>query len=257
MIETNNDPPEAILEKDIFERSVDAEVMQHGDMWLNVASYSSEIGRAEEVIAKTDYDIVPLAELCDDIWYPGRVARAWMENPDEELGAPYLSPTDLMYFKPQFRKREKPTESWVRLDYYDNPDDFFANEDDILVTRSGKIGRIMMATETITDYFLTDDLIRVETKDDTLEGYVYAYLDSWIGQAYIKQDEYGGWVDHIEPKTLENVPVIQLPEDEQQEIHDEVMEAYRKREEFLQDERNAVDRVGDGVLKGVDFEDDE
>lgn len=104
-----------------------------------------------------------------------------------------------------------------------------------------------LATEFLSNYFLTDDLIRIIAKEDTLEGYLYAYLDSWVDRSIMTHNESDLTVDHIDPYQIEEMPVILLPEDERRGIHDDVQDAYRGREEFLRQNKTTVEQTGDVI----------
>ena len=106
---------------------------------------------------------------------------------------------------------------------------------------------MFLATEFLSDYFLTDDMIRIVPKEDTLEGYLYAYLDSWVGRSIMLHNEFGIGVDHIDPSQLKDMPVLLLPKKKRKEIHSEIKEAYDGHEEFLRKDKTTVETAGDVV----------
>lgn len=99
----------------------------------------------------------------------------------------------------------------------------------ILVTCSGAVGRCTLATKRIEHFFLTHDLLRIVPVLPS--GYLYAFLSSWMGQALMSKEQYGGTITHLEPNHLKGIPVPLLPKDEQLIIHEEVMKAYSLRDE--------------------------
>lgn len=83
----------------------------------------------------------------------------------------------------------------------------------ILITRSGTVGRVVMATERLDGAVGTEDVIRVFINgDDALRGYVYQFLLSEFGQDQLRQNIYGGIVDHIEAPHVRNV-LVPIPKD--------------------------------------------
>jgi len=82
----------------------------------------------------------------------------------------------------------------------------------ILITRSGTIGRVVYATRYHEGAIGTEDVIRVVIADEALQGYVYQFLSSKLGQDQLKANVYGGIVDHIEPDHVKSV-FIPIPQD--------------------------------------------
>lgn len=149
-----------------------------------------------------------------------------------------MAPKYLMYLKPYFRQVEDTEKADVaKEEYEDVVDEFTVEPGWILLTCSGRIGRVVLAIETLNGYFFTHDLIRVVPEEETMEGYLYAYLNSWIGQALLKQNEHGVTVEHIEPHQIEDLPVLMLPEEERQDIHNHIVTAFDHREKFMQMEK--------------------
>lgn len=114
-------------------------------------------------------------------------------------GEPYLTPTDMFMFPIKERKYVK-----------DYPEGLKAEPGWILITRSGTVGRTIVSNTFLSEYILSDDLIRAVPKSD-IEGYLYAYLNTWIGQALLSKDEFGSAIKHIDPHQLEEVRIPRLP----------------------------------------------
>lgn len=72
-------------------------------------------------------------------------------------------------------------------------------KDQILITRSGTIGRVIYVTDTHSGHIGSDDLIRVVIKDNKLRYYVYGFLKMRLGQDQMKRNEYGTIQQHLEP----------------------------------------------------------
>lgn len=83
---------------------------------------------------------------------------------------------------------------------------------DILVTRSGTVGRVAYATNRLVGVIVSDDMIRVRIKDERLRLYVYAYLQSFAGHDQMIKNEYGSVQQHLEAKHISGI-IIPIPDD--------------------------------------------
>ena len=83
---------------------------------------------------------------------------------------------------------------------------------DIVVTRSGTIGRAAYITQRLNGAIVSDDLIRVRIKDERLRMYVYAFLQSKAALDQMERNEYGAVQQHLEPTHIANI-MIPIPED--------------------------------------------
>ena len=227
--------------KALLEKRVETSPRQTKDVFeepglrLDASTYSNIVAKAKKVLIECGFKLVPLESCCETIFNKPRFKRIRVES--EDYGYPYMSPTDLFYFKP-LRSRFVSKKKHANM-----AEEFFAQEGWILLTCSGTIGRPILVTKSLTPYFYTHDLIRIVPKQDVLVGYIYAYLCSWIGQALMKKDEYGLTVDHIEPHHIKPLPVPLLPNDVQERIHQKVMKAYEYREQFLSMESSAISEI--------------
>lgn len=83
---------------------------------------------------------------------------------------------------------------------------------DILVTRSGSIGRVAVVTPELDGAIVSDDVIRVRIPDLTLRGYVFGYLQTSSAQNQLLRNEYGTIQQHLEPVHVADV-LIPIPDD--------------------------------------------
>jgi type I restriction enzyme, S subunit len=150
------------------------------------------------------------------LFWPSRFKRAYM--PDIG-GKPFLMPSEVIRFYPRAKKYIKNPPSELAID-----------KNWLLITRSGSIGRVAIATKMLAKFILSDDLIRLEPNDLEKLGYLYIYLNTWLGQAFLIKDQYGATVKHIEPHHVGNIPLPVLPDIEEY-IANQVREIYRLREE--------------------------
>lgn len=84
------------------------------------------------------------------------------------------------------------------------------NHGDILVTRSGTIGRVAYVTKKLVGVIVSDDMIRVRISDEKLRLYVFAYLQSFAGYDQMIRNEYGSVQQHLEAKHISSI-LIPIP----------------------------------------------
>ncbi len=87
-----------------------------------------------------------------------------------------------------------------------------AREGELLITRSGTLGRVMIVGRTLLGKILSDDLIRVWIDDVRLRALVFAFLRSQSGQDQLLRNEYGTVQQHLEPQHIADVQ-LPLPDD--------------------------------------------
>ena len=86
-------------------------------------------------------------------------------------------------------------------------------EGDILISRSGTIGKVTYATKDLaTNYLISDDLVRVRVKDDNLRAYLVAYFCSKTALLLMKLDEYGSVQQHLQPRHIQQM-IVPVPND--------------------------------------------
>jgi type I restriction-modification system DNA methylase subunit len=83
---------------------------------------------------------------------------------------------------------------------------------DLLITRSGSIGRIAYITSRLDGAIVSDDAIRVRIKNPELRAYVFAHLQSSHAQNQLLRNEYGAVQQHLEPHHVSDL-LIPIPDD--------------------------------------------
>lgn len=83
---------------------------------------------------------------------------------------------------------------------------------DLLVTRSGSVGRIAYIPQSLDGAIVSDDAIRVRVENPDLRAYVYAFLQSQAAQHQLKINEYGSIQQHLEPSHVQSL-AIPVPDD--------------------------------------------
>ena len=86
------------------------------------------------------------------------------------------------------------------------------HEGDILLTRSGTIGRLAYVTDVMAGQIVSDDMIRVRIKSDKLRAYVIAFLLSANASDQMLRNEYGSIQQHLEPAHVKDL-LVPVPDD--------------------------------------------
>ena len=194
--------------------------INEGEKRLDAGFYAQDVIKARVVLEKivNKANVQNLRDLADDIFMPAlKVTIPFYDEGDE-----YLTQSEVEFFLPKARKK-------VNVKKIENVDKWKVKRGYLLISQSGTIGRITMATRHLERFIISPNPIRI-ILDEKIRGYVYAFLSSWIGQALIKSPQYGITVKHILPHHLYNIPVPHIP-DLEEKINKKILEAHRLREE--------------------------
>lgn len=121
-----------------------------------------------------------------------------------------------------------------------------AREGEILITRSGTLGRTTIVGRTLLGKILSDDLVRVWIPDVGLRALVFAFLRSPAGQDQMLRNEYGTVQQHLEPPHIADIQ-MPLPDDKAklEEILDTVKVALEAHERSIEMELQADAQMRD------------
>jgi type I restriction enzyme S subunit len=198
-------------------------IYQEQEMRLNASSYSFESIRARELIESIGKRclVMRVENLSKKIFVGARVKRLFTNHKE---GIPYLMPIDLFMFNLTPRK-------WVRKETEDL-ENWWVNPLTILITQSGTPGRCLLVNNLFKDKVVSPNVIRVVPNEEGLQiiCYIYAYLNTWIGQAFLTKDQYGATVKHIEPHHVADIPIPRIS-DLEEEINQKILESHKLREE--------------------------
>lgn len=86
------------------------------------------------------------------------------------------------------------------------------HEGDLLLTRSGAIGRLAYVSSVMDGQIISDDMIRVRIPTEEIRAYVAAFLLSENAHAQMMMNEYGSIQQHLEPSHVRNL-LIPVPND--------------------------------------------
>ena len=191
-----------------------------GELRLNASFYAQDVSTANRLIKESGYEPASVDDLSRDVFYLTRQKRLYARP---NIGDPYLMPSELFFFKLTPSK-------FVFGQKLRKPEEWYVDEDWILLTRSGKLGMPIITTKPFKKFIISDDVIRIVPKEDSCIGFLYAFLSTWLGHALLVKDEYGVTVKHIEPHHVRPIPVPLYPKEIQSQIHKNVIKAFHIRE---------------------------
>jgi hypothetical protein len=142
----------------------------------------------------------------------GKLAKVSMPNRlkgilvSPEYGNPYLAATQVFDARPVPRK-------FLALQKMDGAPAYFVDDGMILVTRSGSVGRPIVAYSAHRGIVISDDLLRVKAIDPRNEGWIYACLLTPQSRAMCTGAHYGHIIKHLEISHLEALPFPTVNDD--------------------------------------------
>jgi len=181
--------------------------------------YAKDVIAAKVIIDKLKEHNTPIKTIeyfSDEIFHRPRFKRKYVPV---ERGLPFLPPSEVFVFPIKIRKG-----------IIDPPLGLMVKKDWILITCSGTVGRCIISTSFTANCVLSHDLIRFIPKNNSNYGYLYAYLNSTMGQAFLTKNQYGATVKHIEPHHVSAIPIPIIPALEK-EVHSNILEVQILRED--------------------------
>jgi hypothetical protein len=122
-----------------------------------------------------------------------------------EHGKPFLTATQVFNLRPVTRK-------WLAISKVAHAAQLFVKRGQILVTRSGAVGRSTLGFAPHLDTLISDDLLRVEPRERDLHGWLYAYIRAPKVRAMMTGTKYGHIIKHLEVGHLKALPLPEVPE---------------------------------------------
>ncbi|PSL08139.1 type I restriction enzyme S subunit [Haloactinopolyspora alba] len=197
---------------------------------LDASPYLSgalEVRKRLEVLPNT----VRLASLTtgynDGIFNGPQFRRVYLSNPEHSV--PFLGSKDMMTSDltrlPRLRRSDAESGSLSHLRLKPGM---------TLISCSGfHAGRRSYVRPDMATIWSSQDVLKVEPDPGKIRaGYLYAFLASRFGEAFVKASVYGSAVKHIEPHHLVDLPVPRFDSVLEQQIHDLVEESARLRAAF-------------------------
>ncbi len=118
-----------------------------------------------------------------------------------------------------------------------------------LVTCAGTVGKVMYVRKQFTGSAVTHDAIRVIPGEQLSAGYIYAFLDSPLGQAQLRRCKYGSVIPRLHKRHIERI-VVPIPPDKGEGIGAIVDSAFDLFSLASKAEENAINLFLDSVKSG-------
>lgn len=200
-------------------KSVRLSTVLGGDVRLEASTY-----------LRDGYGFVRLANQCDnhkrlgdlaDIWQPSRLTGYTVP---EGKGLPFFTAGQVFEDFPRVRK-------WLAAPFVPQADSRFVKQDWLLLSRSGVVGNVTAVYPHHLNKVITDDLLRIEPKDQDEYGWLYAYMKTDFFKQIARASQYGHMIKHIEVAHANEFPVIIPDAATRKAIGDKAAEAVRLRGE--------------------------
>lgn len=214
--------PETDLEK--FSTTVNLSEMFNAGVRLEASAFNIEAHNAVTSLENSGLQLVPLYGengLCQGGYYPHRFKRIYVSA---DRGLPFLSSSEIISLRPT-------TNRFISCKYTPHLDNFLPQKWDVLLSRSGTIGNIGLASEIFLGKALSEHVIRLQASDPDTAGYISAFLRSRYGRPQVIQGTYGSVVNQIEPEHLARVLIPNLPPIRRIEIGRQMCKAGELRDE--------------------------
>lgn len=204
--------------------SISTEEVRNNAYRLDASAYDLEAMEALSRVYHSPYGWVYLwgeNGLVEAAYYPGRYKRIYTS---EDKGEPFYLPSQLEEIYP------KPSK-WISAKTAILLEKDRIKESNLLISRSGTIGKCAISSRSSIGKIFSDDVIRITFRSTYDLGYVYAYLNTEEGLKLLQSNNYGAVIDHIEPEHLKNLPIPNAPEEIKRSIHDAVIASYDLRDQ--------------------------
>ena len=164
-----------------------------------------------------------LNDIASNIFTAGRSKRVYTK---EKYGYPYLSNSDVV--------RQRPFDDCkYNSKKYGYDESSLLKEGMIVTGRVGAIGQTAYITAELEDFkaMCSDNIIRILPNENEKSGFIYAFLASKYGNTLLWRLAAGGVQPYISEDMLRDMPIPNLTESKQKEIHNLIVEASNLRVE--------------------------
>ncbi len=141
----------------------------------------------------------------------------------KEFGTPFLAATQVFDLRPTPRK-------FLSLEQIKGAAELFVRNGQIVVTRSGSVGKVTLAHKPHEEVIISDDLLRVEPRQEKVWGWLYSFLRAPQARAMMGAAQYGHVIKHLEVSHLNALPIPKL--------RDKLLEEFSVKVGALLDARN-------------------
>lgn len=207
--------------------SLSASMLFGGDRRMEAGTFLADGFSTRLKIQARHNGWLPLVDFAE-AWQPNRLKGIQVSS---DFGTPFLAATQVYDLRPIPRK-------WLSLDRTDSASRRFVKSGAILVTCSGTVGRATLARSSLQGVLISHDLLRVEPRDQSYWGWLYAYLRAPSIIALMQAAHYGHVIKHLEVSHLNAIPVVDVDETMREHFNENValILAHRNRADALTDQ---------------------
>ena len=191
------------IESDELETEIGLSEVLNAGVRLEASAFAIEAHSTMTALETSGLPLIQLygAEgLCQGAHNAFRFKRVYA-SPDR--GVPFLSSSEIISLRPT-------TNRFLSRSQIRNINVLLVQKWDILISRSGTIGNISLATDSFFEMAVSEDVIRLQANDPDTAGYVAAFLRSCYGRPQLTQATYGSVIVHIELEHLKRVLIPDL-----------------------------------------------
>lgn len=178
--------------------------------------------------------------IVSSISLPGRYKRHYVQP---EYGVPFIGGKELLELDPRGGKFLS-----LKLHGERISNELILEENMILITRSGTIGKVNIVPEHWSGWTASEHLLRVMPTSSNWAGYLYAWLSSEWALPLIRRHTYGAVVFEIDQYQLSQVEIPLIDEKIMLEINELVLSANKLRTKAFNAEQSALDILNNDVL---------
>lgn len=218
---------------------VDSTLLYKGECRLDGSFFCGDSVQSYLILDKFPKKIEQISSFSENVFYPGRFKRIWI---NEKQGKPFFTGAQILEAYPS-------TDKYIASSKISNIDSYKVIPQQLLVTRSGTIGKLTFTTEKLSNQLVTEHAIRIEIQNDIERGYVYAYLKSKIGNPLIQQSVFGAVIDQVEPNHIEKIQIPIIDESDFEKVGSDIVQAFSLRDQA----NNLIDESQELFYKLLDL----
>ena len=177
--------------------SVNLDVLSAGGRRLEARSYLTDGFGQRQLIEGHRSGWLPMRDVAN-VWQPSRLKGIVVPT---GMGLPFLSAGQVFESSPVVRK-------WLSPSHVKDAAERAVTADMILMSCSGRVGRITAVYPHHERITVTHDLLRIVPKTDLDRGWLYAYMRTEVFQAVAQSAQYGHMIKHLEPEHVQDMPVV-------------------------------------------------
>jgi restriction endonuclease S subunit len=197
--------------------------LSESDLRLDASYHLSETNNIKYIFKNSPYPFSTIDKQAKRIFSGNIFKRTFVSDP--ERGVQYLTGSDMV-------RSDIISGKYITKVQAQGLQNLILKKGWILVSCSGTLGKTAYTNDLFDGRIATHDLIRIIPNNvDLKEGFLYAYLSSRFGYAFLTQSSYGGVVKHIEPHHIAQIPVPVFPESKQEEINSLIIKSAEFRAE--------------------------